>query len=297
MKYEESDLVGLTDEERAALLEDDEQEGDEEEGADGADTGHDEGDDDGEEGADGDGQDDAGDAGEGDEPGDDGADDGDEGGEPEPERSQQQGPILVAEAPEKAEERLGEIKTAKADLRKKYDDGELTFDEYESQVEALDDERMEIRLALKEAETAAKIEHQRQVNEREAQINGFLAEIGVKRDFSDLRFAALDNAVKIIANQEDNANLGVREILEKAYGLCVEQGVIQKKADKAPEVQAKPRKPIATVPNLAKVPAADQTDTDDGNRFAYIDRIADPVAREKAFQKLSPADQEAYLST
>jgi len=288
MAYTEEELAGLTAEERAALEEDDGTETDEEEDDEtesGDETESDAGDD-AAEGAD-----------DGEQQADDGADDSDEGDESGAERSQQQGPILVAEAPEKAEERLGEIKTAKADLRKKYDDGELTFDEYESQVEALDDERMEIRLALKEAETAAKIEHQRQVNEREAQINGFLAEIGVKRDFSDLRFAALDNAVKIIASKEENADLGVREILEKAYGLCVEQGVIQKKADKAPEVQAKPRKPIATVPNLAKVPAADQTDTDDGNRFAYIDRIADPVAREKAFQKLSPADQEAYLST
>lgn len=288
MAYTEEELAGLTAEERAALEEDDGTETDEEEDDEtesGDETEADAGDD-AAEGAD-----------DGEQQADDGADDSDEGDESGAERSQQQGPILVAEAPEKAEERLGEIKTAKADLRKKYDDGELTFDEYESQVEALDDERMEIRLALKEAETAAKIEHQRQVNEREAQINGFLAEIGVKRDFSDLRFAALDNAVKIIASKEENADLGVREILEKAYGLCVEQGVIQKKADKAPEVQAKPRKPIATVPNLAKVPAADQTDTDDGNRFAYIDRIADPVAREKAFQKLSPADQEAYLST
>lgn len=288
MAYTEEELAGLTAEERAALEEDDGTETDEEE-ADETESGDETEADAGDDAAEG--------ADDGEQQADDGADDSDEGDESGAERSQQQGPILVAEAPEKAEERLGEIKTAKADLRKKYDDGELTFDEYESQVEALDDERMEIRLALKEAETAAKIEHQRQVNEREAQINGFLAEIGVKRDFSDLRFAALDNAVKIIASKEENADLGVREILEKAYGLCVEQGVIQKKADKAPEVQAKPRKPIATVPNLAKVPAADQTDTDDGNRFAYIDRIADPVAREKAFQKLSPADQEAYLST
>lgn len=286
-QYTEEELAGLTAEERAALEEDDGTETDEEEDDEtesGDETEADAGDD-AAEGAD-----------DGEQQADDSADDSDEGDESGAERSQQQGPILVAEAPEKAEERLGEIKTAKAELRKKYDDGDMTFDEYESQVEALDDERMEIRLALKEAETAAKIEHQRQVNEREAQINGFLAEIGVKRDFSDLRFAALDNAVKIIANQEGNANLGVREILEKAYGLCVEQGVIQKKADKAEE-KPRTRKPIATVPNLARVPAAEQTDTDDGNRFAYIDRIADPVAREKAFQKLSPADQEAYLST
>lgn len=294
MDYTDDELLGLTEEERAALADeetlelDDTEDENHEDGRDPVDDS----DDQNEGAADQDG-------GEGQQQADAGDDVGDDGDEPEPAAVQQQGPILVAEAPERAEERLKEIADEKKSLRQQYDDGELTFDEYESKVDALDDERMEIRLALKEAETAAKIEMQRQVNEREAQINGFLAEIGVRRDFSDLRFAALDNAVKIVAGQEENAELGVREILQKAYDLCIEQGVLQpKKEAKKPEAEAKPkpRKPVATVPTLAKVPAAEPTDPDEGNRFAWIDRITDPIAREKALAKLSPADQEAYLA-
>lgn len=293
MAYSEEELRGLTEAERAALEEDDGTETDGEE-----EDQHDEAESSEETEADaGDDADEGADVGE--QQSDDGDDVGDEEDQSEPERAQQQGPILVAEAPERAEERLKEIGDEKKGLRQKYDDGELTFEEYESQVDALDEERMDIRLALKEAETAAKIEHQRQVNEREAVINGFLSELGIKRDYSDLRFAALDNAVKIVANTEEAASLGAREILEKAHELCIEQGVLQPRKSPEPEAKAavKPRKPIATVPTLAKVPAADQTAADEGNRFAYIDRIADPVAREKAFQKLSDADKDAYLAT
>lgn len=299
MAYTEEELAGLTEAERAALEEDDGTETDGEEEEEEEDQ-HDEAESSEETEADaGDDADEGADDGE--QQPDDGDDVSDEEAQPEPERTQQQGPILVAEAPERAEERLKEIGDEKKTLRQKYDDGELTFDEYESQVDALDEERMDIRLALKEAETAAKIEHQRQVNEREATINGFLAELGIKRDYSDLRFAALDNAVKIVASTEEAATLGAREILEKAHELCIEQGVLQPKkkpeAKAEPKVEVKPRKPLATVPTLAKVPAAEQTSADEGNRFAYIDRISDPVAREKAFQKLSDADKDAYLAT
>lgn len=285
MKYSEEELAGLTDDERAALLEDDEQEGDEEEGADDG-AGHDEGDDDG-------------DAGEGDESGDDGAGDSDAVDQPEQSRVQQQAPILVADAPEKAQERLQEITEAKKDLRKQYDDGEITFEDYESKVEALDDERLELKLAINTAETAARIAEQQAINAREAEVNNFLSEVGIPRDPKNLRFATLDVAVRIVANDEANYELSAREILEKAYGLCVEQGTLparasEKQQDKAPAKPApKPRQPVP--PTLARVPAAAATDTSDGSRFAYIDRITDPDKREAAFAKLSPADQEAYL--
>ena len=285
MKYSESDLEGLTDEERAML------EGEEDEGTDGAG----EGDGEDQEGGEDDGAEGAGDAGAEADP----AGNGGEGAEAEDEQVEApaaHAPILVAEAPELAQERLQAISSEKADLRKKYDEGELTFDEYESKVETLDEERLEIRLSLKEAETAAKIEQQRQINEREAQINGFLSEHSIKRDFSDLRFAALDTAVKVVASKEENADLGVREILQKAMDLCIEQGVIAAKTKPEAAPAAKPRKPIAAPPTLAHVPAADMTGTDEGNRFAYLDRL-DPVAREAAVSKLSPADLDAYLAS
>lgn len=289
-QYTEEELAGLTAEERAALEEDDGTETDEEE-ADETESGDETEADAGDDAAEG--------ADDGEQQADNGADNSDAGDQPEQSRVQQQAPILVADAPEKAQERLQEITEAKKDLRKQYDDGEITFEDYESKVEALDDERLELKLAINTAETAARIAEQQAINAREAEVNNFLSEVGIPRDPKNLRFATLDVAVRIVANDEANYELSAREILEKAYGLCVEQGTLparasEKQQDKAQAKPApKPRQPVP--PTLAKVPAAAATDTSDGSRFAYIDRITDPDKREAAFAKLSPADQEAYL--
>lgn len=285
MPYTEEELAGLTDDERAALLED-EDEGLDEEGA-AEDESADEQDEEGSEG--GDDQADGEDADEGGDADDSSDEDGDDG-----DRSAPAAPILVAQAPEDAEAQLQQIATDKAALIEKFDDGELTAKEYQAELDKLNKQERAIERAIDKAQIAADMERQRQVNEQEATINGFLNEHGIKRDFADLRFAALDSAVKIVASQAENAELSVREILQKAYSLCVEQGVIAQKTTKA---ESKPaRKPLQTVPTLARVPAADMTGTDSGSRFAHLDRL-DPVAREAAFAKLSPADQEAYLAS
>lgn len=298
MKYEESDLVGLTDEERAALLEDEEQEGTEaveEEGQEEAAEGND----DGQEGDDAGGQADHedGEEGEGEPAGDEA--EADAGGS----QARQSAPILVADSPENAQERLLEIADEKKNLRKQYDDGDLTFEDYESKVEALDDERLELKLALNTAETAAKIAHQQEVNRREESINSFLANVGIPRDEKDARYQHLNNAVIAIANLPDSRNKEAHEILSEAYDLCVFRGQLPardgkgRQAEPAPSAKpaakaSAPRKPAP--PTLANVPAADMTDATAGSRFAYLDRM-DPVAREAAFAKLSPADQDAYL--
>lgn len=267
MPYTEAELEGLTDAERESLLDEEETlEGTEDEGA--------------EEGAE--------EGGSSDDSSDEERDDGDRLA---PAAS---APILVAEAPEDAEAQLQQIASEKEALVAKFDDGELTAKEYQAELDKLNKQERSIERAIDKAQIAADMESQRQINEREATINGFLSDVGIKRDFGDLRFAALDSAVKVVANRPESAELGVREILQKAYDLCVEQGVIQKKS--AEPVQPKQRKPIAAVPNLARVPASDMTSTDDGNRFAHLDRL-DPVAREAAFSKMSPADQEAYLAS
>lgn len=247
--------------------------------------------------------DDEGKAEEQEEAGADSADDGDgEGGESDDDAGDDDGagrdrpeapaPILVAEAPEDAEERLGQISEQKSKLVEQFDDGELTAKEYQQQLDALNKEERQVELALHKAQIAADMEEQRLANEREAAINSFLKEVEIPRDPTNLRFATLDAAVRIVANDEANAQLGARDILQKAYDLCVEQGTLAPKQQ--PQEQRKPKKPINAPKTLANMPAADITDTDD-NRFAHINRIKDPEAREAAFMRLSPAEQEAFL--
>lgn len=217
-------------------------------------------------------------------------------------------PLLVAEAPADAEARLQEIASKKAALVEAFDDGEKTAKEYQTELDALNKQEREIERALDKAQIAEELEEQRLENERQATINGFLKEHDIKRDPSDLKFVALDAAVRIVANSEEGQKLSARAILQKAFDTCIAQGVIQakgaakpqKEAKAEPKTEQKPeqkpaKKKIDAPKTLANVPASEVADTTDAARFASINRIKDPDARERAFLKLSPADQEAYL--
>lgn len=294
MDYTEEELAGMTEEERAALEElkemeegasDDDPEFDPDAEKDDEDEDNDDEGDDGQAGADG--------AAEGGDTNNAGDDDGDDRDQPGDVRA----PLLVAEAPADAEAQLQKISEDKAALVEKFDDGELTAKEYQQQLDALSKQERAIERALDKAQIAADLEMQRQENEKQQAINTFLAEVGIPRDPSNLRFATLDAAVRLVASKDENANLGPREILQKAHDLCVEQGTLQGKKAPAPkaDTERKPaRKPIEAPRTLAGVPASEISDTDSA-RFAHITRIKDPDAREREFAKLSPAEQDAFL--
>lgn len=304
MAYTEEELAGMTEEERAALEELREME----EGASDDDPEVNPGEDGGagDEGDDEDGEDDKGEGGNGAEDGaEDGgnegsdADDAGNGGGDDGDKSQAAGqaPIFVAEAPADAEAQLQKIAEDKAALVEKFDEGEITAKEYQQQLDNLGKQERAIERAVDKAQIAQDMENQRLINEREQTINGFLNEVGIPRDPNNLRFVTLDGAVRLVASSEEGANLGPREILQKAYDLCIEQGTLQPKKASKPEQQAeppKPKKPINAPKTLASVPAAEISDTDSA-RFAHISRIKDPDAREREFAKLSPAEQDAYL--
>lgn len=222
-----------------------------------------------------------------------------EAAKPEPEQAPR-APILLAEAPEGAEARLTEIAAAKAGLGDKFDDGELTSKEYQAELDKLSKEERTLERAIDKAQIAQDLEDQRVTNERMAEINTFLKEVEIPHDPKNLRFKVLDAAVRDVANDEANASLSAREVMQKAYELCISEGALQpKKAAepaKATTTPPKAKTPIQAPPTLANLPASEITNTED-NRFAYLNRIADPDKREAAFSKLSVADQEAYLAT
>lgn len=208
-------------------------------------------------------------------------------------------PYLVAEAPADAEAKLAEISTKKADLAKQFDDGDVTTAEYQAELDKLNREERTIERQIDRAQLAAELEEQRATNEREATINKFLADVEIPRDPKNLRFQVLDAAVRSVASDEANAELSAPEIMQKAYDLCVEQGVLQAKAStkqvEGKQQQAPAKKQIESPPSLARMPAAEATDTGE-NRFAWLASIRDPDKHEREFAKLSAADQEAYLA-
>lgn len=206
---------------------------------------------------------------------------------------EQRAPLFVAEAPEGAQERLEAIAQERADARRKYDNGEIDDTEYDNLKDKLADERTEILLSLKEAEIAQKMAQQQEVAEREREITTFLKDAGIKKDDADPQYQALNRAVVVVMKDPDMQGKSVTEILEEAHRYGVFKGTLQAKQGQK-EQQTPPRRQIKAPKTLANLPASEITGTE-SEHFARLDRIKDPDSLEREFQKMSQAQQEAYL--
>lgn len=286
-KYSDEELMNLTDEEREALE------------AEGEDQGHDEDTETHEGDADeSTAEDDASDA-EGDE--DDAQADKENAGEAEEEeektarREEQHAPLLTADAPEGADEKLKEISEQKNKLVEQFDDGDLTAREYQSELDKLAKAEREIELALHKSQIAAEMQEQQAKNAWLSTVNTFLDENPEYREKKRL-YAMLDIEVRDIAADEANAGMSGRDILEKAHqNIADELGILAQQP--AGKQKPKGKRAIDAPPTLARVPAAEHTDVDNG-RWAQLDRLMerDPERYEAEIAKLSDADREAYLT-
>ena len=207
----------------------------------------------------------------------------------------QPAPILVAQVPENADARLSEIAASKEALLTKFDDGDVTAKEFQQQLDALTKQERQIERQQDRAELASQMEQQRLQNEWTQTCNTFVERNAVYKDNPRL-YKALDAEVRELAAKPETAAWSGQKFLDEAHkNLKVAFGL--QDGTPAPKVDAKtPRRELP--PNLAKVPAADVEDTN-GGRFAVLDRMSnsDPLGYEAALGKLSEADRNAYLSS
>lgn len=205
---------------------------------------------------------------------------------------QQPAPVLVAPAPEDAENKLKEIADQKEALLNQFDEGDITAREYQKQLDELARQERAIERAQDRAELATQMEQQRQQNEWVATCNAFIEANSVYKDNPRL-YKALDAEVRELAQKPETANWTGQKFLEEAHKALAEAFNLPTNGKQAKPAAAQRDLP----PNLAKVPAADVQDTS-GNRFAVLDRMAssDPIAYEEALSKMSPAERDAYLA-
>lgn len=317
-KYSDELLEGLTDEEREAL----EEAAREDEAETNGQNNNDEGDDnaDGDENGTQDAEGQAGEAGQGNnddaeakgkdagkaDDGDGGADAGDGTDKAGDDKSadnaaDQIAPLLVAEVPADAEAKLKEISDQKAALVEKFDDGDITGKEYQTQLDALNKEERAVERAVEKAQLAAEMRKQQEVNTWLNQVKDFTSRAQPEYSTSRVRWMALDAFVKEIGSKPENANLSGQEILQLAHQKVVEDlGAAQAKtADKADDKASRPLKGSKAEPpkTLAKVPAADNNELEN-SRWAALDRLReqDPEAHEERMMKMSDAERDEYLA-
>lgn len=225
--------------------------------------------------------------------------------EPEaaPSAAPQPAPILVAQAPADAEAKLAEIASKRAELRKQYDDGEITFDQYDSQKDVLAKDERAIERAIDKAQIANDLTEQQRRNEWDSQCSTFLAAHAEYDGGKGERFDHLNETLKAIAVMPRNQGLTGPQLLEKAHKLVLAELNEAPAPAAAPAAAAKPAaKPAAPAPNLppnlAHIPAASGTETGE-SRYAALDRLqsANYAAYEEALAKMTPAEQDAYLQS
>lgn len=305
----DEELAMLTDEERAGLDEDHGDEIDDETEDDADDEGSDAGDADGGNGAD---DDNAGGSDDQHAGRDDGSDEanGADADEQEAEEGDRPLPLLKVDAVEDAEAKLADIDKREDDLSQKFEDGDLTTAEYRAELRKLERERGAIERQQLEADFAEK-HNQAQIDAMwQANVQTFL-DSHPEVSKNELRWNAFDLVVRQVTSETMQAgkNPGMAD-LKKAYArwaedLGIESAPPKPKADEAKKdgqqpakAQKAPKQQRELPPTLARVPASDISDTDDG-KWASLDRLMEtnPVEYEKAFSRLSEVEQEAYLAS
>lgn len=206
-------------------------------------------------------------------------------------------PVLVAEAPADADAKLGDIAKQKDELVTKFDDGDITSKEYQSQLDALNKQERDIERQVDKAQIAAEMQEQQRKNEWIAEANRFAEENGYST--SPRLYKMLDMEVRDVATSEEGKTMTGTQILAKAHANLVADGIAKAKpapAATAPTATAAPVPKPALPPNLAKIPAAAATEAGEG-RFVALDRLqtSNPLAYEEAIAKLSPAELDAYM--
>lgn len=288
----EEDLAMLTEEERAGLL-DDEDEGDEGNGTDGDDQGNDDA-----------GDDDTGADGKADDKGDqDGADNddsqdagADKDGEDEDKLDDpiKPTPLFKAELPADIEAKRTALDTQEDDLVKKFDEGDITFAEYNKELRSLNRERADLDRAELKAELAQEAQQSQVEQTWQTTANTFVAEHPLISK-NETTWSSFDAIVRrVTAETMQKGEQPSRRDLEKAYKQWTEDlGITDAGIQKS---QAKHKKQNIVPPNLGKVPAATANDTDDG-KFAHLDRLAesDPLAFEAALAKMTDAQRDEYM--
>lgn len=301
--HTDDELSGLTADERAMLAD--------LEGADAGSGGEGEGDDGG------DGGDDGASTGgnEGDAGNDQGAGDGGNAGTVDESTDRKTAaervePIYQAQTDANIDAQLKELAQARRDARRKYEEGELTEDDYDAELDRIEQERDKANSARIRAEVSADMTAQQLTRAYHATVGSFFDD--VKKAGFDYKAEAnkgamqyLDKTIKALAQTaegEEGPELW-REILSNAHLLTAAKFKIAAgkpepkpdagKGNKAAEVARSRTPDLSNVPpTVGRGPSAG-TPSVNSDEFSHLDGLSG-IALERAVARLTPDQQERW---
>lgn len=215
-------------------------------------------------------------------------------------------PRYTVQEPENYDARAQELSKKRAEVVASYKDGAIELDEMLKQLEEIDQQRTDLRLAKEKADLLREQNEQHAEQLWQWEINRFMRM--VKRnegiDYTDsILNAALDVAVKDLANKPENADKDGEWFLTEAHKLVKAKFGLDAKQAKDPQPKKdtvkqalEERKPdLKAVPRtLAETPRAGEESTGE-DKFAYLDKLSG-IEQEMALAKLTDEEVQQYLT-
>lgn len=222
-------------------------------------------------------------------------------GEPEKEEEQEEKPVITPRPrgvlndtlPEDYKERVTANETAMDELAQKYEDGDISFAEYNKGMRKLNETAMDLR-ELKMRAEISDTSTSNALQERWDAAMGTFLEAHPEAISTPVRQNAFDQILReITAPVMQAGGMPGRAEIDKAYKRLAEEFGFAATTTTTEPVKGKKENKVP--PTLGAVPAAAQNDVDDG-KWAHLDRLAesDPAAYEAAMLKMSDAEREEY---
>lgn len=195
-----------------------------------------------------------------------------------------------------------------AELSRKFKAGEIEADEFLTENKAISGERSKLDRIATKAEIASEMGEQTELQRWNWTVERFMREVK-KAEGIDYKAEQdgigvdLDAFVKVLANNPANADKPAEWFLQEAHkrtkalhGLTDKKPDANEKGDAKKKAAAERKPDTSKLPaSLAQVPGGDGPG-DVGDEFADIDKL-DGLAYEQALAKMTPAQRERYLAT
>lgn len=205
--------------------------------------------------------------------------------------------VVADDAEAKAE--LDALVAQRAELRKKWDDGDLTSAEYDAQKDEINDKINKANAVIVQAANDRTKAEKAALAQWHNAVDTFLADDknAIFRGDGPLN-AALDAQIRRMNADAETRRRFPNDLkrLEEAKRIVIEEarkalGVSAPAAPAKPSAPAKPRAAAPAIPPSVDdiPPAADERESE----FAHIDRMS-PAQREAAVAKMSPEQYERY---
>lgn len=206
--------------------------------------------------------------------------------------------VYEASLPEDFDQQREALKAERADLKQKYKDGEIDFDEYEDARESLAEREKELDREAVKAEISRDMSAQNAQREWAKAVNNYLdesARTGLDFRKDDAKREELDLYVRTLAANPANADKSGEWFLRTA-GLMVraQHGIAAPKQGAGEKAVAGRKPPVDQIPQtLANVPGGDDA-SESSSRFAELDKL-DGLDLERALARMSPEERNEYL--